>query len=175
MRIYSQATVLLLELKNTVSVDSGAEIRDVTHDNVDDALAFQHRRQVQVFRSFLKRGDKGYYAYLNGKCIHRSWVVLTPQSVLLHKFYKIPLKKDEVFIQYCETDPSVRGKNIFTHVLSVIGKDHSDKRVLTSVDATNLSSLKSMTKAGFFEVVRISIKVVLGIKKISMTPNTELQ
>lgn len=165
MRIYTNDEVLLLELKHRHTVTSPATISKVTEENIVDARYFQTEAQVREFKQFLNQGHKGYYAYMRGYCIHRSWVVPGPHSVSLHKFYKMPLKENEVFIQFCETASEVRGKNIFTHALATIGKDFQDSRVLISVDSKNFSSVKSMFKAGFVEVSRVRIKVVFGIKK----------
>ena len=167
MRLYSDSSVLLMELKNRTPQISPVTIQDVTTINVGDALSFQSTKQVQTFRSFLKYGHKGYYGYLNGRCVHRSWVVLGPGKVLIHKFYSILLKENEVFIQYCETASEARGKNIFAHVLSYIGQQFPASRVLISVDNKNHSSIKSMLKAGFVEFDMKRIKMIFGIRFIS--------
>ncbi len=166
MRLYTNDTILVMELKNPAATSSPAHLESVTAQNVEDALSFQSAQQIKTFRKFLQAGDKGYYGYVDKVCVHRSWVVVKPSPVELHKFSTMPLKSGEVFIQYCETSPTVRGRNIFTHALSHIGQIFSDRRVLTSVDLRNTSSQKSMHKAGFVEVDRKHIKVFLGIKFI---------
>lgn len=167
MRIYSDSTVVMMELKDSVDAKSLIIIQEVTLANVKDALNFQSKGQVQRFSSFLQRGDKGYYGYLDKRCVHRSWVVQGPAKVSLHKFYWVNIKENQVFIQYCETAPEVRGKNIFAHMLSHIGKEYPASRVLTSVDEKNSSSIRSMIKAGFEEIYRKRIKMILGIRFIS--------
>lgn len=167
MRIYSDSTILLMELKNPANPQSIASIQEVTESNVEDALNFQSKGQIQTFRSFLKDGYKGYYGYMDDRCVHRSWVVQGPARVALHKFYSMAIQENEVFIQYCETAPSVRGKNIFAHVLSYIGSQWKTARVLTSVDKENSSSIRSMVKAGFVEVDRKRIRMILGIRFVT--------
>jgi len=167
MRIFSRNTVILLEWKENRSPTSGVEIREVTEKNVDDALVFQSHKQVKLFSDFLKRGDHGFYGYLNNFCVHRSWVVSGPAKVMLYKFFSMNINSSEVFIQYCETAPGVRGQNIFAHVLNHVANEFKEKRVLTSVDLHNASSRRSMEKAGFKEVDRIKIMMILGIRFVS--------
>lgn len=167
MRIFSRSTVLLLEWKEDKNPQSPVQIQEVTTANVADALGFQSQKQVQQFSHFLQKGDRGYYGYLDNACVHRSWVVSGPAKVLVHKFYSIDLDTAEVFIQYCETAPAARGKNIFAHVLAYMAGKFTDKRVLTSVNLLNASSRRSMEKAGFIEVDRITITMILGIRFVS--------
>jgi hypothetical protein len=167
MRIFSQGTVLLLEWKTNTHTRSTAEIKPITSENLKDARSFQSEKQIRLFARFLIRGHKGFYAYLDNACVHRSWVVTGPGRVLLHKFFSHDLKASEVFIQYCETAPSARGKNIFAHVLNEIAQAFSHQRVLTSVDVGNLPSRRSMEKAGFVEVERIKIMMILGVRFVS--------
>lgn len=162
MRIYSDVTIILLEQKTRRKPSGSLHIEPVTQQNVNDALVFQPASKIETFKNFLTLGHQGYYAYLNRVCVHRSWVVKGPAKVLLHKFYGITLASHEVFIQYCETAPVARGKNIFTEVLLKIGEASANKRVLISVDERNTSSQKSMAKAGFEELYRKRIRVILG-------------
>lgn len=167
MRIYCNDEVLLLELRTPLHQKSAATIKSVTPENVTDASYFQSKGQIVTFKNLLKNGDRGYYAYLDNNCIHRSWVVLGAGRVLLHKFYSIPITANEIFIQFCETAREARGKNIFPHVLSYIGEQYASKKILTSVVSKNVSSLRSMKKAGFETIALVKIKVILGIKFIS--------
>jgi len=156
-----------MELKNKVPQTSPVTIQDVTTSNVEDALNFQTARQIQTFRSFLQKGYKGFYGYSGNKCVHRSWVVLGPEKVLIHKFYSILIKENEVFIQFCETANEARGKNIFAHVLSHIGQQFPTSRVITSVDKENHASIKSMLKAGYVQFDLKRIKMIFGIRFVS--------
>jgi len=167
MRIFSRNTILLLEWKENRNATSVVEIREVTAENVNDALAFQSQKQIQLFSDFLGRGDKGFYGYLDNSCVHRSWVVSGPAKVMLYKFFSLDINASEVFIQYCETAPGVRGKNIFAHVLNHMANQFKGKRVLTSVDLSNASSRRSMEKAGFKEVDRIKIMMIFGLRFVS--------
>jgi hypothetical protein len=167
MRIYSNTTVIVLELKNRKPSNTALRIEKVTEKNVNDALAFQPSSKIKVFKKFLTLGYIGYYAYVGDACVHRSWLVPGPSKVLLHKFYGIVLTSNDVFVQFCETALAARGKNIFTDVLIQIGQDFALKRVLISVEAHNTSSQKSMAKAGFEELYRKRIRVILGFRFIN--------
>ena len=168
MRIYTLDTVVLYEWKVTSFVETlmPIEIQRVTIGNVEDALVFQSKHQVDIFKKFLLQGDRGYYAYYKEQCIHRSWVVQQPKRISLHKFYEMTLNANEIFIQFCETAHNVRGKNIFARVLQVITKDFKEKKVLICVDEKNESSRKSVTKAGFKEIEHITIRMILGKKTV---------
>jgi hypothetical protein len=166
MRLYSNETVILLKHQKRVHISSAAIIKDVTGDNVNDALHFQSPIQVRLFRRFLRHGDKGYYAYLGNKCVHRSWVVVSPQKVKLHKFFSLSLRPSDVFIHYCETAPEARGRNIFTAVLAHISETFSSKNIYIGVEETNRASISSIIKSGFVESGKVHILVRFGIKRI---------
>ncbi len=119
---------------------------------MSDILTFQNRRCVDVFKNFISIGDCGYFAYVDGLCVHRSWVKHTPQIVNLHWALPMKLKKSEAFIHYCETAPSARGMHIYPAVLSRICNDFREKAsIMISCNAKNSASIRGITKAGFVE------------------------
>lgn len=129
-----------------------ALIRTVDNANVADVLDFQSQDYLKIFEQFLKNGDKGYYAYLDGKCVHRSWVQYNEQIVYPHWSYTMKLMSNQSFIHYCETAPCARGLGIYPAVLHRIIGDFSDKyQVLMSINENNHSSIKGAKKAGFTE------------------------
>jgi hypothetical protein len=165
--IYSNDIIGLYEMKNrSQMISPSIVIKEVTPENVEDALAFQSNHQLQQFRSFLKEGDIGFYAYADDCCAHRSWVKKHPNKVEIHPLYSEPLQRDEVFVHFCETAPWARGKSIFTSVLNHIGNFFSDKRILICVEQSNYSSLRSIKKSGFVEIKRFQIIALLGIRII---------
>lgn len=149
---------------------SKADIVPANEENIKDVLNFQDSKYIDIFREFIKSGDIGYLGYLDGKCIHRSWVVCTPQIVNLHRFLKMRLLSDEAFIHYCETAEYARGKNIYPHVLTEIVDNFlsfkEKKTIYISADSKNLPSIKGIEKAGFEKIAKIGILVILGIKII---------
>lgn len=140
-----------------------ADVRPVTKKNVDDAKSFQADHYLCRFHEFLARGDEGYYAYLDGKCAHRSWV-LHNGVMDVDIFYHRPLKGNEMFIHWCETAFWARGHNLYPATLGVIIANHPGKRVCISVNEKNIASRQGIEKAGFVLQERITTTVVLGMK-----------
>lgn len=144
-----------------------ADVRRVTVENVDDAGIFQADHYLQSFHEFLQRGDAGYYAYLDGKCAHRSWV---PHNGVMDVdiFYHRPLKENEVFIHWCETADWARGHNLYPATLGQIIADNPGKRVCISVNEKNMASRRGVEKAGFTVQEKVKTMVVLGMKFTSI-------
>ena len=106
---------------------SNANIRPTTKTNLTDILNFQPARYFLVFRNLLALGGQGYYAYLDNKCVYRSWVKLNEQGVYPHWAYPMKLQPNQHFFHYCETARKL-GAQIFTPaVLSKIVDDYKDK------------------------------------------------
>jgi len=150
-RLYANETIILYSLKNYQSQTSVATIKHATNENLKDILYFQYERYIDIFKNFVSLGDKGYFGYLQDKCIHRSWVKSNEQIVHPHWAYPYKLKENEVFIHYCETAPEARGQTIYSHVLSNIIEEHQDKEILISVNDANIASKKGVEKVGFRE------------------------
>lgn len=165
-RFYLNETIVLYKLKNYQSQTSVATIKHATNENLKDVLYFQHERYINIFKTFLSLEDKGYFAYLKDKCIHRSWLKGNQQVVHPHWAYPYKLKENEIFIHYCETAPEARGKNIYPHVLSNIIEEHQDKEILISVNDENIASKKGVEKVGFRERERVKVIIILGMKFI---------
>src|SRR5688500_12231814 len=127
--IFTNDTVLFLKHSRQSQVGSPAVIKRVSEQKVGDASSFQSKRQETLLRRFLQNGDQGYYGYIDSRCIHRSWVVVLPKPIAIHKFFQLVLRPSDVFIQYCETAPAARGKNVFTAVLAFIAEKYSDRSV----------------------------------------------
>ncbi|MCT7506067.1 hypothetical protein N5T62_08260 [Aliarcobacter cryaerophilus] len=168
VRIFLNETIVVYDLKNHQQQTSVATIKHATNENLKDVLYFQPQRYIDIFKNFLSLGDKGYFAYLQDKCIHRSWVKSNEQIVQPHWAYPYKLKENEVFIHYCETAPEARGKNIYPHVLSNIIKEHQDKDILISVNDENIASKKGVEKVGFRERERVKVLILLGMKFIKV-------
>lgn len=165
-RIWLDETVVLLLHKTNTEQHSPAQIVPATDQNITDILSFQSERKLDIVLKAMHKGDTGYLAYINGKCVHRSFISHGPRCVLLHKFIPMEIGAGEIFIHLCETDPEMRGKNIFAHVLSKIAVDFEGKKIWIAADEKNSSSLRSMEKAGFVPFEKRRIVVILGIKWI---------
>lgn len=168
VRLFTYEKIIIFFSKQeTLQGKRGTDIRPATQANLADILNFQPARYVEVFRQFLALGDKGYYAYLDGKCVHRSWVKSNEQVVYPHWAYPMKLKPNQHFIHYCETAPQARGKGVYPAVLSKIVDDFKDRgEILMSINAKNIASIKGAQKAGFKEVGGVKILVIFGMKFI---------
>lgn len=157
-------SVILFKMDTPKSISSPAIINKANNQNLPDVLLFQDKRYLPIFKKFLEKGDIGYFGYIDGECIHRSWVITNEGSTYNpHPLVKAQLKKNEVYIHYCETAPIARGKNIYPYVISEIAKEFSGKDVLICVNEKNTPSVNGVKKAGFKPMQLISIFAILGI------------
>jgi len=165
-RLFVNETLILFEHDMHTHQETAAAIEHITPENVSDVLDFQPPRYKSRFEEFMLRGDTGYYAYLQGRCVHRSWVVHTPRTVHLHPLLPRRLEEGEAFIHYCETAPGARGLNIYPAVLSRIAEDFRktgrSRRLLISTNARNESSIKGILRSGFKEIERVHVMALLG-------------
>lgn len=150
------------------------DIREASESNLKDILSFQDSSYIDLFNSFLNSGDRGYFAYLDDECVHRSWVKSNDQYVYPHWIYPMKLKSNQHFIHYCETSPKARGRGIYPAVLSKISLDYKDKgELLICVDSRNKASIKGVVKAGFVKKEIIFVVVLFGarfVKRINVMP-----
>jgi len=135
-----------------------ANICLVTVHNVSDVCEYEGDKYQKKYRKFLAQGDLGYYAYLDGNWVHRTWVMIGPR--VINKWSHFPpfrLKAGEAYCHYCETAPTARGHNIPAAVLSRAAVDLKDKvdHFYTLVDENNYASCRVNEKAGFIEVKRL--------------------
>jgi RimJ/RimL family protein N-acetyltransferase len=145
-------------------IQASVRITSVSNNNIKDVLSFQPSRYVAIFERFLRQGDVGYYAYLDGKCCHRSWLQKGPQWVSINPFIQMKLEKNEGYIHYCETAPWARGKGIYPAVLSRIAEDHENLcNLFICVNSENKASLRGVEKVGFKERERIDLRIILRI------------
>lgn len=163
-KIYTNETVIIFELKSLKQQNSKAIIKNATFENLKDILYFQNKKYINIFKDFLNKGDKGYFAYIDNNCIHRSWIKSDNQIVYPHWALPYNLKDNEVFIHYCETAPEARGQNIYSHVLSHVANIFKDKNILISVNKNNISSIKGVAKVGFIPKEEIQILIILGFR-----------
>lgn len=139
-------------------------ISNVNAANIADVLDFQASHYVDTFRRFLQQGDIGYYAYLDGKCCHRSWLQKGPKWVAINPFVQMKLEQNEGYIHYCETAPEARGKSVYPSVLNRIVEENKDLyNIYICVDSENAPSKRGVEKVGFRERERVEVKQILKI------------
>jgi len=162
--IYTNDVVIIYEHKRKNLVNSPASIVYASQENLKDILNFQDKHYLKKFQKFMENGDRGYLAYLDGKCVHRSWVIQNPgERVRVHRYLGFRLRNNEVYIHYCETSKNARGKNIYPAVLNKIAEDYPDKKIIISTNEHNIASRRGIEKAGFDETARAKILVMLGM------------
>lgn len=166
--IYQNETLFVFEINNHNEQTSVASIIHANPENLKDIFYFQDEKYFATFKHFLSIGDKGYLAYIDNRCIHRSWVKSNFQTVLFHWALPYNLQKDEIYIHYCETASNARGKNIYPHVLSSIVKEHYNKTILISTNKNNLASIVGIKKVGFEIRSIIQLKIIFGLKFIEI-------
>lgn len=154
-----KSNVRILFQNNVVTNNySEAKIYNVIDQNIRDVYEYEGNKYLKKYKKFLAQGDLGYYAYLDGKWVHRTWVIIGPRVIYKgSSFPPFVLKAGEAYCHYCETAPSARGLNIAAAVLSRITIDLKDKvdYIYTLVDENNYASCRLNEKAGFIEVKRL--------------------
>ena len=143
---------------------SGADIRAVSAAHVEDALSMDSPRRIEEFRSFLARGDRGYYAYVGGRCAHRSWLVRGPATMRLWGRYGAwPVGAEEAYVHYCETSAEARGLGLYPAVLGHIARETVGLRSLyIATEQDNQASRRGIEKAGFVEIAHVTVRVAFG-------------
>lgn len=162
---FRYGTVMIFRHAQFRNLMCPAEVRQVNWDNVDDALHMESPDKVAQFRAFLQRGDAGYYAYLNGKVVHRSWVQFGPGIARCELGVTFRLKAGESYVHYCETHPNVRAQGIYTAVLSHIAHDiraYGQNAFIATVQS-NPASIRAIEKAGFRLSRRVRSIICFGV------------
>jgi len=143
------------------------EIKKVDLSNVEDAFWSGLASSAEIFHQLLEQEHLGYYVYLGGKVVHRSWVRRGPATVNTWKWYApLCINSRQAYIHFSKTSADERGRGIFSSVLSLIAyelekKGYEDIFVATTVN--NIPACKGIERAGFKEIDRVSVKVWFGI------------
>jgi len=114
------------------------------------------------------RGDICYAAYVNGTCVHTSWVTRVGAPLgEVHQW--LELDANEAYIYDCYTDGNYRGKRIFPAVLSSILQTlfaDGVARVWIAAEAQNHSSARAILTAGFGEAGRIEYRKLVKLQQV---------
>lgn len=126
----------------------------------------ESQARIEEFRSFLARGDLGFYGYVEGRVVHRAWVRPGPVRVpTWHSFAPLDIGENEAWIHYCETAPEARGKGIYPAVLGEVVarlRKAGTTRCTIGTEASNLASRRGIEKAGFEPWCTLRIVVLFG-------------
>jgi ribosomal protein S18 acetylase RimI-like enzyme len=122
--------------------------------------------RVEEFRGFLARGDVGYYAYLGGRVVHRTWVRRGPvRGPLWLAWGSLEVGPSQAYVHYCETAPAARGHGIYPAVIAHAAREARDagaRDVLISSRVDNVASLRGIARAGFDERERHVLRIRFG-------------
>lgn len=150
--------------------EARVEIRAVTEANVADAIGFDPPRRIEEFRSFLARGDRGWYGYVDGRWVHRSWLVHGPAVMRLWRGYgSWPIPPKAAYIHYCETVAEARGRGIYPAVLGRIAYETRIHDLFITCEVANAASRRGIEKAGFAEIALVTVNVRFGFGSQSVT------
>jgi len=138
----------------------GADCILANRDNLRDLLWFQDPKYLPIFSRFLDEGQVGYFVYVHGRCVHRSWLINGPALINEHWSGTVPIGRQEAFVHYCETAPTARGLGVFPYALSRIAADHPGLRITMSIDQANTASQRAAVKAGWIHTETVTYSLV---------------
>ena len=151
----------------TATGETGVTIREVGEANVNDAGTMESSAMVSQFRAFLRKGDRGFYAYVDGRVMHRSWCVLGPgRTPTWFEHGWITLGGRQAYVHYCETAEDARGRGLYPAVLLYAMKALAQsgyEEMFAATDAENKPSRRGLEKAGFQVDGSIAIRVIAGV------------
>jgi ribosomal protein S18 acetylase RimI-like enzyme len=165
---YDSKVVIQYEHKINKELNIEVTICPITNENIGDISVYDgNHHTINKYKKMLLQGDLGYYAYLNNQWVGRAWVKVGPK--LIEKWYHLPpqtLKADEAYCHFGEVVPSARGYGIAAAMLNRIISDLKNKvnHIYVMVDENNLSSRKTVEKAGFVEIKRKKVIKMFGIQ-----------
>jgi len=167
--IYTEVEFFIYKNINEVEIKSPAIVRKANKGNVNDAITFNSKAIIKTFNKFLDSGEKGYLAYLDSECVHRSWVKRGPHEVRFMHDYVLSLQENDVYVHHCATAERFRGMNIYPLVLMNICKDHHEKNVYILVLKRKYYANRGVEKAGFKKARHVIIKRILGFTRVKET------
>jgi|GEM_PF-1710410 len=116
------------------------------------------------------RGDICYGGWVNGVCVHHSWV--TTRDTLIGEVHgQIRVAPDEAYVYDCFTSADCRGQGIFPAVLVHIGNalvGGGAARIWIAVEDENRSSIKAIERAGFQLAGEITYRRFAGSPQVSV-------
>lgn len=160
MKINWESIIYLCETEKqkTTNVNGKNDILilKVTSENIKDILEFRSQSTLNIFIELLNNNHKGYYAYLNGKCCHCTWVLFEDGWQSISKYIEVKLNKKIGYISYCETADWARGKSIYPNVLRYIVNNCANvSKFFIVTNSKNIASIKGIEKAGFNILAKI--------------------
>jgi ribosomal protein S18 acetylase RimI-like enzyme len=166
LRTFRRIEIVVAEHRDPVTVEAPVTIVEVDAARVDDVRSMDPPARIEEFHRFLARGDRGFYAYREGRVVNRAWVVPGPRSVdLWHGYGRLGIPSGHAYLHYCETAADARGLGIYPAVLAHVARvleTEGTGTVSISTTADNQSSLRGIARAGFHVRRRIEIRIAAG-------------
>jgi len=89
-------------------------------------------------------------------------------SNILPKIFKYDfMKRGDMYIVNCYTDPLFRGNQLYPFALSIIGKKYANNSVWVGSRSDNNASLSGIKKAGYILISKVYKSMFLGIYRLS--------
>lgn len=169
-RFYTHAKVIVYQYRDKKNISAPLVLEKVTTENLNDALRFEDNYSFSINKKNALAEDDGYYGYFDGRCVFRAWVTKGAKAAPFHKFYLRKLAANEVYMHSCYTDAACRGKGFYSFAIAEIAEKYvaEGKTVLISTTQNNSASIKGIIKAGFIQILEINVRVLLGIKNITI-------
>ena len=169
-RLYMDESFILYKYEKNTRVKSDVILVDINGSNLEDVLLFESKASLKYMKKMLSDGKKGLLGYMGDRCVHRSWYQDSKGKVLIYKFLPYFLQEHEVFIHDCATSIEMRGKNIYPYTLAHIAQKFEDAtNVYVATNIMNEPSKRGILKAGYIPQKKMRIKVILGIKRRSVS------
>jgi hypothetical protein len=135
-----------------VSAELLTSFTEVTLDNVTHVEDFRNREFSILFRSFLKDGQIGLYAWINNSVVGHAWAIICRGSHYCANGY-MDIYNTEAFIYFCNVSEKYRGLNIYPTMLSIIChklfSQGKVSRIIIDTEYNNSTSQHGIAKVGF--------------------------
>ena len=103
---------------------------------------------------------KIFYIFENQNIVHFSNV--------LPKIFKYSfMRKEDIQIANCYTDPLFRGNQLYPFALSIIAEEYANNAVWVGSRSDNNASLSGIKKAGYILISKVYKSMFLGIYRLS--------
>lgn len=142
------------------------EVRRICAENVFDGKEFNTEEEIDTFKQFIEQGHIGYYAYYEGVCACRVWVLTNKDRCLVGDGFIYDLKENEYFVAWVYTHNEYRGLGLYPYILKYALASHPNIIFKAHTDTNNKKALNAVKKAGFETVARYILILVFnrGIK-----------
>ena len=77
------------------------------------------------------------------------------------------MRKEDIQIANCYTDPLFRGNQLYPFALSIIAEEYADNAVWVGSRSDNSASLSGIKKAGYILISKVYKSMFLGIYRLS--------